>query len=201
MRQCCTKAETRVPCAPLLQWRSRLQVFTTLRWARPWPVSQSHNMCSTCDGFMKPCNSPCFAQLAAFFIDLRAEWSTVQRFFFSNTHWLSSCHYSRSQWLFFAPNKRVERLGVEPRISRAIPFHIHTTGTIIEKELNRLSFISSLFANPSGKHTGLHQVWRLPLKQGSQRLAFLLSYTMINCTSTTFLPHTSSIQFLNGFSL
>ena len=31
---------------------------------------------------MKPCNSPCFTQLAAFFIDLRAEWSTVQRFFF-----------------------------------------------------------------------------------------------------------------------
>lgn len=46
---------------------------STLRWAWPMPVSKGRNMRSTSSGFMKPCNSPCFAQLAAFFIDLRAE--------------------------------------------------------------------------------------------------------------------------------
>jgi hypothetical protein len=35
--------------------------------------SQGCNMRSTSSGFMKPCNSPCFAQLAAFFIELRTE--------------------------------------------------------------------------------------------------------------------------------
>jgi hypothetical protein len=46
---------------------------STLRWVQPWPVSQGCNMRSTSSGFMKPCNSPCFAQLAAFFIELRTE--------------------------------------------------------------------------------------------------------------------------------
>ena len=46
---------------------------STLRWMWPRPESRGRNMRSTCNGFMKPCNSPCFAQLAAFFIDLRAE--------------------------------------------------------------------------------------------------------------------------------
>lgn len=62
------------PVSPEVLGSGMLKFFSpTLRWVWPRPGSRGRNMRSTCSGFMKPCNSPCFAQLAAFFIDLRAE--------------------------------------------------------------------------------------------------------------------------------
>jgi hypothetical protein len=71
-------------------------------------------------------------------------------------------------------------LWVELRISRTIPFHIHTAGTIIEKELNRPSLFALYNANPSGKHTGLHRAWRLSSRKQSDSQrddTFIYSFT------------------------
>ena len=51
----------------------RVRCEQTLEQAWPRHRCQGRNMRSNCGGFLAPCNSPCFTELAPSFLDLRAE--------------------------------------------------------------------------------------------------------------------------------